>query len=147
MSISKKHLNNPLSNLGPLFDSPIIEGSMDVGLKFRDILSKAFGRCKDSRYQLAGKLSEVTGRNISKDMLDKYTSSNFDYALRAEDLPGVILITQSLEVAQVLVEPVGCLVASPEDSKLLKLARLNKEKNKILSEIAALETQIGLKTK
>lgn len=144
----KKELHKVVATgWGPLFDNPLSEGALDVSLAFRDALSKALSRCKESRYQIAGKLSELTRRNISKDSLDKYTSSNPDYGLRAEDLPGVLIITQSLEPIQALLDPIGCSVASPEDSRLLKLARLTQQKNHIALEIARLEAQLGMKTR
>ena len=141
----KKILHNSLSDQGNLFDIPVAEGILDVSLSFRSALSRAFSRCRDSRYQLAGKLSEFTKRNISKDSLDKFVSSNLDYALRAEDLPATIAVTGSLEHIQVLLDPVGCSVVTPEDNTLLKLARLTQQRNHLSVEIARLETQLGIK--
>lgn len=143
----KNVLHSPVSNQGSLFDVPISEGSLDVALSFRAALSRVFSKCRDSRYQLAGKLSELTRRNISKDSLDKYTSSNLDYALRAEDLPATIAVTGSLEHIQVLLDPVGCSVVTPDDNKLLKLARLTQQRNHLSLEIARLETELGVKAR
>jgi hypothetical protein len=140
----KKTLHNSLSSQGNLFDIPLVEGSLDISLSFRAALSRVFGKCKDSRYQLAAKLSEYTRRNISKDSLDKYVSSNLDYALRAEDLPATIAVTGSLEHIQVLLDPVSCSVVTPEDNKLLKLARLTQQRNRLSVEIARLENEIGI---
>ncbi|MBP7527562.1 MAG: hypothetical protein KA801_06550 [Syntrophorhabdaceae bacterium] len=144
MSIRNKTLRTPLSNQGDLFDIPLVEGSLDISLAFRAALSRVFSKCRDSRYQLAAKLSEFTKRNISKDALDKYTSSNLDYALRAEDLPATIAVTGSLEHVQVLLDPVGCSVVTPEDNKLLKLARLTQQRNSLSIEIARLESEMGI---
>lgn len=144
MSIRNKRLHTPLSNQEGLFDIPLVEGSLDISLSFRAALSRAFSKCKDSRYQLAAKLSEYTKRNISKDSLDKCVSSNLDYALRAEDLPATIAVTGSLEHVQVLLDPVGCSVVTPEDNKLLKLARLTQQRNHLSIEIARLENEIGI---
>jgi hypothetical protein len=147
MTKQKKVLHNPLSNQAPLFDIPSVEGSLDVSLAFRGALSRVLSKCRDSRYQLSAKLSELTKRNISKDSLDKYTSSNLDYALRAEDLPATIAVTGSLEHIQVLLDPVGCSVVTPEDNKLLKLARLTQHRNHLSLEIARLETELGVKAR
>jgi len=144
---TKNVLHSTVSNQGILFDTSLSEGSLDVALSFRAALSKIFTKCKDSRYQLAGKLSELTRRNISKDSLDKYTSSNLDYALRAEDLPATIAVTGSLEHIQVLLDPVGCSVVTPEDNRLLKLARLTQQRNHLSLEIAKLETELGVKAR
>jgi len=140
----KKDLGNRLTGQKELFATDLSEGSLDVSLAFRGALSKAFSRCKQSRYQIAGLLSEATRRNISKDSLDKFCSSNLDYALRAEDLPAVIAVTQDIGFTQVLLNPVGCEILLPEDSKFVKLARLTQKKKEILSEIARLEAQLGM---
>ncbi len=144
MSIKNKRLHTPLSNQEGLFDIPLVEGSLDISLSFRAALSKVLSKCRDGRYQLAVKLSEYTRRNISKDSLDKYVSSNLDYALRAEDLPATIAVTGSLEHIQVLLDPVSCSVVTPEDNKLLQLARLTQQRNHLSVEIARLENEIGI---
>lgn len=145
MTNTKKVPYGPVLNQTSLFDIPIEEGSMDVSLAFRAAFSKVISRCRDSRYQIAAKLSELTKRNISKDSLDKYTSSNLDYGLRAEDLPATIAVTGSLDHVQALLDPVGCAVIGPEDNKLLKLARLTQQRNHLSLEIARLETELGVK--
>jgi hypothetical protein len=145
MSNSKKKLNILPSAQGSLFDTPVSEGALDVSLAFRDALSKSLSRCKDSRYQVAAKISELTKRNISKDMLDKYTSSNQDYGFRAEDLTAFCAVTGSLEPIRVLLEPIDCDVVDPNDSKYVRLAKLTQEKGRLLTEIARLEAELGVK--
>jgi hypothetical protein len=145
MSKSKNKLNILPSKQGCLFDIPVSEGALDVSLAFRDALSKSLAHCRDSRYQVAAKISELTKRNISKDMLDKYTSSNLDYGFRAEDLTAFCAITGSLEAIRVLLEPISCDVVDPSDSKYVRLAKLTQEKARILAEIARLETELGVK--
>ena len=147
MSNSKKKLSILPSNQGSLFDTPVSEGALDVSLSFRDALSKSLSRCKDSRYQVAAKISELTKHNISKDMLDKYTSSNIDYGFRAEDLTAFCAVTGSLESIRVLLGPISCDVVNPEDSEYVKLAKKNQEKSRLLKEIAELEARLGLRNK
>jgi hypothetical protein len=118
------------------------EASLDVSLGFRVALSQVLSKCRDSRYQLAGRLSELTGRDISKSSLDKYCSSDLTWGLRAEDLPATVVATGSLEHVQVLLAPIGCSVATAQDNKLLKLARLTQDRKKLDTEIAHLEMEL-----
>jgi hypothetical protein len=143
--MSKRVLHPSLSAQGGLFDSPIAEGALDVSLSFRDVLSKTLSACKDSRYQVAAKISELTRHNMSKEMLDKYTSSNGDYCFRAEDLAAFCAVVGSLEPFRALLEPLGCEVVGPEDSKLLKLTKKRQERAKMDEEIAPLERETGVK--
>jgi hypothetical protein len=138
-------LHSVLSGQGGLFDTEISEGALDLSMIFRDTLSRALSACKDSRYQVAAKISELTKRNISKDMLDKYTSSNTDYEYKAVDLPAFCAVTKTIEPFRVLVTPLDCDVVNPEDSKHLKLARLLQQQKTLAIEIARTESELGIK--
>jgi hypothetical protein len=147
MSNKKKELHSGLSKQGSLFDIEIAEGALDVDLALRDALSRALASCRDSRYQVAAKISELTRHNLSKDMLDKYISSNTDYDFKAKDLAAFCAVTGSLEPFRVLLAPLGCEAVDPEDSKYVKLAKMNQNKARLLGEIARLEQELGIKTK
>ncbi len=145
MSNKRKDLNKSLSAQPRLFDTEIIEGSLDVSLPFRDCLTQILRKCRESRYGVAAKISEFVGRNISKDMLDKYTSSNPDYGLRAENLPAFCKATGSMEPFKILLAPLGYEVMGPEECQLVRLARLTKQRLEIDAEIARLEKTAGIK--
>ena len=149
MSIDKKKASTILSKQGILFDNPISEGALDVDLALRDALTKAIAqhssRTRDSRYQIAAKMSELTSRNISKDMIDKYTSSNQDYRIYAADLTAFCAVCQTLEPFRVLLQPLGCDAVDPEDSKHIKLAKKKQELSKLMNEVAQLEQDLGIK--
>ena len=145
MSNSRQKCTTPLSGQGSLFDTEIKEGALDMSMSFRDALSKALSTCKDSRYQVAAKIAELTRHQISKDMLDKYTSSNPDYGFRAEDLTAFCAVTGSLEPFRILLEPLACEVVDPKDSEYVRLAKLNQQKTRLLTEIAEVELKLGLK--
>jgi hypothetical protein len=145
MSKSKKVLHSGLSNQGGLFDTEIVEGALDVDFALRDALTKALSACRESRYQVAAKISELTRHNVSKDMLDKYTSSNPDYDLKAKDLAAFCAVTGSLEPIKAILGPLGCDVATPEDNKLLRLAKKTQELRRMMAEIESLEKETGVK--
>ncbi|OPY02559.1 MAG: hypothetical protein A4E60_00968 [Syntrophorhabdus sp. PtaB.Bin047] len=147
MSNRNKKLHTVLSGQGNLFDTEISEGALDLSLIFRDSLTKALSACKDSRYQVAAKISELTRRNLSKDMLDKYTSANLDYGFRAEELTAFCAVTRSLEPFRALLTPLSCDVVDPEDSKHLRLARLLQQQMTLTTEIARIESELGIKRK
>jgi hypothetical protein len=145
MSKGKKDLHNGLSNQGSLFDTKVSEGSLDLSMAFRDTLTRLFSGCKDSRFIIAAKISEASKKDISKDMLDKCTSSNTDYGLRAEHLPAVCYVTHSLDPARVLLAPLGAAVLGPEEADYVRLARLVQEDQKRQLEIAQLKARLGIK--
>jgi hypothetical protein len=118
------------------------EGRFDVSFAFRDRLSRALSSCKESRWQIAAKISELTGHEIGKHLLDKICSSNKNYALRAEDLGATIFVTQDIELAKILLVPCGLSVIGPSENKLLTLMKMNEKKNRLSIEIASLEAEL-----
>jgi hypothetical protein len=128
-----------------LFDTEISEGALDVSMAFRDSLTQSLRKTNESRYGVAAKISELTNRNISKDMLDKYTSNNPDYGLRAEDLPAFCMATKSIEPFRVLLHALDHEVISPEEGQLVRLAKLTQQRRELDAEIARLEIAAGIK--
>jgi len=147
MSKKQKVLNGPLSKQCTLFDSGISEGALDVDMSFRDMLTRLMRGHSESRYQIAGKISELTCRNVSKDMLDKWTSSNQDYAPRATDLAAICAVLGSIEPAQILIAPLGCEIIEPKDSELLRLVKLRQKRAQLDAEIESLERKAGMRAR
>jgi len=145
MTKSKKDLLTGMSAQQTFFDKELVEGCLDVSMAFRASLSKAISGLAHSRWQIAARISELANRNISKDMLDKYTSSNLDYALHAEDLPALCHVCGSIEPAQILLDPLGYEVISPTDGDLVRLARLEKQKVILDMKINDLRRKAGLR--
>lgn len=64
-----------------------------------------------SRFQLAGVMGELLDRDVSKAMLDKYTSESAEeHRPSADVLAAFCLATNSIEVLDVLAESVGCVL-------------------------------------
>lgn len=49
-------------------------GSFNIAPAFREAISEALKRCPRSRWEVAGRMSELTGQEITKSMLDSWTS-------------------------------------------------------------------------
>lgn len=114
-----------------LFDTGLGEGALDISLGFRPCLSRAISACGKDRYYIAAEVSRLIKGNFSKDMLDKYTSSDASYGIRAEVLTALCHVIGSLEPFRYLLEPLGSDVLDPADRDLIELARIQ-EKMKIL---------------
>lgn len=128
-----------------LFDTGLSEGALDIGLGLRQCLSRTIGESGLDRYRVAAEVSRLTGSTVSKEMLDKYTSSNPDYCIKAEILPAVCHVLGSLEPFRYLLEPLGSDVLNPEDKDLIELARLQEEERRIQSKILQIRAKRGLK--
>jgi hypothetical protein len=49
-------------------------GCMNIDTQFREAISEAIKKCPRSRWEIAGRMSELTGHDITKTMLDSWTS-------------------------------------------------------------------------
>lgn len=148
MSNRKRDKDNPLSAQERLFDSGAPDGALDVRLPFRASISRALGRLSKSaisRWHIAAETSRLNGRELSKDILDKCTSSNLDYGLRAEDLPGLFYVLQDLEPLRVLLSSIGCEVIDEKESEFVRLARLERENAELQGEITRLRSKLGIR--
>jgi hypothetical protein len=145
MSNSKKVSPAAASKQAGLFDTDraIVEGCLDVSGPFRHELAKALRNCPESRFIVAARISELSGKELSKDMLDKATSSNLDYGLRAEQLPALCHLIGSLTPFQALLDPLGAFVVGPDEADHLHLARLIEERQERENEISRLSKKLG----
>lgn len=126
-----------------LFDFPQTpapaEGSLDYATELRCVLSDALKKSPLSRYQIAAIMSELTGQDISKSMLDAWTAESktpwrfpFEYAAAFEAACGSICLQELLGRKR------GTRVLVGEDMLLAELGRVEKEK----AELAVRERDI-----
>lgn len=134
-----------LSGQRGLFDSGLSEGALDIGLGLRQCLSRTITESRLDRYFIAAEISRLTKSTVSKEMLDKYTSSNPDYCIRCEILTAFCQVVGSLEPFRYLLEPLGSDVLNPEDKDLIEMARLQEEERKIQTRIMQIRAKRGLK--
>ncbi len=63
-----------------LFEVPVapapVGGSLDYTRELNHVLSAAITASARSRYEIAGRMSELTGQDISKSMLDSWTAES-----------------------------------------------------------------------
>lgn len=117
------------------------EGALaDLSLAVRTALVQAIKPCPLSRYEIAGRLSALLGRDISKTMLDKWTAESAEeHRIPAEVLPAFCLVTESSAPLEILAAAIGHRLVGPDEAEALELARLRIEKTALESRIKAIE--------
>lgn len=113
MSKSKKEQTAPC----PLPGLPVLgEGALaGVMLDLRAAMSRAIKDSPLSRWQIAGRISELLHRDVSKETLDKYTSESAEaHRPSADTLAAFCAATGSLAALDVLAESVGCVLTPVE---------------------------------
>ncbi|MDI6865796.1 hypothetical protein [Thermodesulfovibrio yellowstonii] len=119
-----------------------VKGSLNLSGKFRQAISNAIKKSQYSREQIVEMIEVLTEIRISKHILDQSTSSKQEYRFPAEVLHALCLITGSLEPLRVLAGSIGCDVIEPEETRELKILRLQREKERIEREIERLKKEL-----
>lgn len=127
-----------------LFDipqpAPAVAAGLDLDVALREALNDAIKHCDLNRHQIGAEMSRLTGRNVSKSMLDAYTGESrddhnfpFRYAAAFE------LATGSFALTNLLAKTRGCKVLVGEESLLAELGRLEQMEAELKSQKAALK--------
>jgi len=119
----------------------IVEGQFsDIPTIIRTALVQGIKGCPLSRYQIAARISELMGRDLSKDMLDKYTADSAEgYRFPAELIPAFCHVTHSTELIELVARSMGGLFAGPSERREVEIARLRMEKASLEQRIKELE--------
>lgn len=117
--------------------------SLDIDTRFRAAVSDAIKNCPLSRYDIAARMSELTGHDITKSMIDNWSAeSKKPWRMPAIYLAAFYKVTKSIWIWQLLTQPVGLYVMeSPGalraeittlDEQIKKLQRGKKERQAFL---------------
>lgn len=131
-----------------LFDVPAppapVGGSLDYGTELRYVLSDALKKTPLSRHEIAARMSELTGQDISKSMLDAWTAESktpwrfpFEYAAAFECACDTVCLQELLGRKR------GCRILVGEDALLAEMGRLQHEKTKLAAREKALRARLG----
>ena len=114
---------------------PAAEGRLDVGKRLRAALREALKRCPLSRWEVAGRMSLLVGREVSKHMLDAYTAETKEaHRFPAEWLPAFCEATGSAEPLRVLAEAAGMFALPGPEALRAEVQRLREEEARIKRE-------------
>ena len=136
--------DSSISNQGCLFDN-LPEGAFDVLLGLKQLMSRLISASGKDRYTISSEISRLTLRNLSKDVLDKLTSSDTNYRPDAVTLLAFCHVVGNLEPFSYLLSSLGCDVLTGKDKDLVELGRLQEKRLEIETKIAQIRAKRGLK--
>ena len=120
--------------------TPALPGNLDLDVPLREALSDALKHCDLDRHAVAAEMSRLTGREISKSMLDAYTAESrsdhnfpFRYAAAFEAVTGSFCLTQLLAKSR------GCKVLPGAEALLAELGRLEQMETEVKQQKTALK--------
>lgn len=111
------------------------EGSLDVAEKLRIALTQALKQCPLSRWEVAGKMSELLGQEVSRFMLDAWTAGSKEgHRFPAEYLPAFCRATGSQEPLRMLAQAAGMFALPGPDALRAEIKRLEEDERKVRAE-------------
>jgi len=124
--------------------APLAEGSLNFALELRALLAQAPKDCPLSRYQVAARMSELLGLDVSKHQLDAWTAESrepwrfpFEYAIAFEVACETHRLTEWLATKR------GGQVLFGREALTAELGRLQRQNDETQRQIRALRKAMG----
>lgn len=121
-------------------------GSLDYSVELAHTLSDALKACPKSRYEIAARMSELVGQEISKTMLDAWTAESksgwrfpFEYAAAFE------AACESTCLQELLCRKRGSRILEGEEALLAELGRLDRDEQAVKQRRHAIRKYLGAK--
>jgi hypothetical protein len=126
-----------------LFEVPVarnpLPGALDVGLALRHLLSDLLKTTPRGRFEVAARMSELLGHEISKHQLDAWTAESREgWRFPLEYLPAFEVALETHRVTAWLADLRGCRVAVGKhalDAEIGKLERLRDSASRRIREL------------
>lgn len=104
-------------------------GSMNIAARLREELSRGLKQCSCSRYEVASRMSEALGVEVTKSQLDSWTAESKEaHRFPAEYLPAFCAVTGYKEPLRMMAELVQCYLMESEEALLSELGKIDQLK-------------------
>ncbi len=157
MSKKRKRLDNSGPQQLNLFDeiqriqkelvaarSKSTEGSFNISEKLRVSMVQAIRSSSKDRFQIAGEMSHLVGRQITKMMIDSWTAeSKPNNRPPADVLPAFCNVTSTTEPIEVLNEPAGIFGLPGPDALRAEIQKYSEQERRARAEKRKREMLLG----
>lgn len=119
-------------------------GNLDLDVPLRQALCAGLKHAEGDRFQVAAEMSRVTGREISKNMLDAYTAeSRQDYNFPMRYAAAFEHATDSYCLTNLLGAARGCRVLVGEDTILAEMVKIERMEADLKRQKKLLQKHLG----
>jgi len=143
MSKTKKNLTEEI----PQFNTRLSDGELAQNLILKAALNRSLhhylkGDIQRTRWTFSAELSRLTGREISKNMIDQYVAEGKeDYRLPAELMTAWCWVAQSIEPIAALIVQLNYHLLSEAEWEKIELMRLMDEREELDRKIREFQTK------
>lgn len=108
--------------------NPLRFGSLNIDGELRELISDILKRCAYSRYQVASRMSELAGEEITKAMLDSWTAeSKESHRFPAKYIHIFCVATDNFEALILLCRKAGMFVMPGPEALRAEIRRLEED--------------------
>lgn len=119
-------------------------GSLEIGGQVRHLLSEQMKASPLSRHQLAAKMSELVGHEISKHQLDSWTAESRDgWRFPLEYLPALEVALETHEIMAWMADLRGARLSVGREALEAQLGKLEHMKSALKKQEALLKRALG----
>lgn len=134
-----------------LFDMVIVPvartpkpGALDINMQFRHVLSDEIKKSPLSRHQIAARMSELLGHEVTKHQLDSWTAESREgWRFPLEYLPALEVALETHEVLTWLAGIRGAKLAVGREALETQLGKLEHMKSELRKQEAAIKKLLG----
>ena len=110
-------------------------GSLDIDSEFRSAVSADIKACPLSRFEIAARMSDLAGTEITEKMLYNYTAESSDkHRFPCQFLPAFVIATGGRRAFEVLSKKSGLFALPGPEALRAEIQRLDDEEKRIRSE-------------
>jgi len=121
-----------------------VPGSQNVGAEIRHLISTVLKQCPRSRYEIAARMSELLGVDVSKHQLDSWCAESRDgWRFPLEYLPAFEAACNTYEITEYIASQRGCSLNIGEETLTAKLGQLEIMRSEIAKQIRDLKGHLG----
>jgi len=123
-----------------------ITASMDYSRELRHLISQTLKECPYDRFAVAAEMSRLTGKEISKSMLDSWSAeSRAEWRFPLEYAAAFEIATDSYALMEFMARKRSCKVYAGDDLYAAELGKLEKQKTEVNRKIKMLKTHMERK--
>lgn len=124
--------------------APLSEGSLNFATQLRALLSQVLKHCPHSRYQVAARMSELLGADVSKFQLDAWTAESREpWRFPLEYAPAFEAACESFALTEWLADKRGGQVLFGKEALMAEMGRLQRQHDDNQRRMKALRRQMG----
>lgn len=131
-----------------LFEVPVpvrpTPGALAIGPALRGLLSDLLKRCPLSRFEVAARMSELTGDSISKHQLDSWTAESREgWRFPLEYLPALEAALETHEITAWIADLRGARLSVGRDALEAQLGKVSRMRDELARQERELKKLLG----